>query len=255
MQPGIAIVAERPEPGLVDRARRLSGELSLPLTSAGEPGYDLHLVVTTRRLELREAGSRTGPVYADFCRPRSVSRRQVSALARDPLIRAIGLKAKPWHVVDATAGLGRNAVLLAWAGCSVTAIERSPAIAALLGDGLRRAMEDPQMQPVVADRLHLVRGDAREVLAEMADDEQPDAVYMDPMFPHRAKSAASKKEMRLCRLVAGDDTDAAELFTIARRTARHRVVVKRWLRAPPLAPDPAIQYKGRSIRYDVYLRG
>jgi 16S rRNA (guanine1516-N2)-methyltransferase len=73
------------------------------------------------------------------------------------------------------------------------------------------------------------------------------------MFPHRAKSALSKKEMRLCRLVAGDDPDAAELLEAARRAARHRVAVKRWLHAPPLGPPPAVQYKGQSIRYDVYL--
>ena len=43
------------------------------------------------------------------------------------------------------------------------------------------------------------------------------------------------------------------LLEIARRVARHRVVVKRWLHAPPVAPKPTVQYKGQSIRYDAYL--
>jgi 16S rRNA (guanine1516-N2)-methyltransferase len=100
-----------------------------------------------------------------------------------------------------------------------------------------------------------VCGDACEVLRTLGPDERPDVVYLDPMFPERAKSAASKKEMQVCRALAGDDSDAQELFAIAMRSARYRVVVKRWLLADPLGGPPSHQYPGQSTRYDVYVVG
>lgn len=169
------------------------------------------------------------------------------------LAKAVGFKGKPLSVVDATAGLGRDAFLLACMGCTVTAIERSPVVAALLQDGLGRAAADPALARIIEQRLHLVPGDARRLLARLPAEERPEVVYLDPMFPSGRKSAAVKKEMRLCRLVAGDDPDADELFEVARTVARTRVVVKRPLRAPHLGGKPAIVYKGTTIRYDVYL--
>lgn len=254
-QCSISVAFETDSPESSDRAHQLAAALGIPLAGAGCTGEDLRLVVTRDRLELREADRQTGPVYIDFVGGKLGVRRRQGRLVHDPLVRAIGRKGRDetWQVFDATAGLGRDAFLMAWAGCRVTLAERSPVVAALLEDGLARAMNDAEVGSVVRERLHLVRGDAREILSVLPEAQRPDAVYIDPMFPHRAKTALSKKEMRLCRLVAGDDPDAAELLEVARRVARHRVAVKRWLHAPPLAGAPGVQYKGQSIRYDVYL--
>lgn len=100
--------------------------------------------------------------------------------------------------------------------------------------------------------MTLVVADARDYLAALPAADCPDAVYLDPMFPQRRKSALVKKEMRIARLVAGDDSDAAELLAVARAVARSRVTVKRPVGAPPLAGEPAYAYPGRTIRYDVY---
>lgn len=253
MQCVMGVASESPLAGSAERAARLASDLGLPLITLDQPGFRLQLVVTDKRLELRETGRKSGPVYVDFVSGRVGARRRGGALLRDPLVRAVGRKAEPWDVWDVTAGLGRDALLLAWSRCRVTMVERSPVLAALLEDGLTRATREPELHPVVSERLRLVRGDARQLLAELPEADRPHAIYIDPMFPQRAKTALSKKEMQVCRLVAGEDADAAELFEIARGTARCRVVVKRWLHAPPLGPNPAIQYKGRSIRYDVYL--
>ena len=43
-------------------------------------------------------------------------------------------------MLDATAGLGRDAFVLASLGCQVTLIERVPAVAALLENGIERAL-------------------------------------------------------------------------------------------------------------------
>jgi 16S rRNA (guanine1516-N2)-methyltransferase len=51
----------------------------------------------------------------------------------------------------------------------------------------------------------------------------------------------------------GADEDAAELVEVARQVARDRVVVKRPLKAPDLAPGASHRFTGTSIRYDLYM--
>jgi len=139
-------------------------------------------------------------------------------------------------------------------------VERSPLLAALVADGLRRARQhtDPALAEIMR-RLSFSQGDAREVLAGLAGADRPETVYIDPMYPQSGKSALPQKEMRLCRKIVGDDADAGELFAVARRVARRRVVVKRSPHAPPLeasiATPPSIVCAGRKVRYDVYLVG
>lgn len=242
----IAVTAD--SAGLNERAAEVAHELGLPLAAAGDSGFDLRLVVTAVRLELRDGRDpRLGPVYVDFShldlRPYSanLSRRQ-------PLARAFGKKTR--RIVDATAGYGQDALLLALMGFHVTAIERSPAVAALARDGLARLAALTGTAPT--GRLELVTGDARLLLGALAP--PPDAIYLDPMFPpKRRKSAAVKKEMRLLRELVGDDADAVPLLEISRTIARDRVVVKRPDDAPPLAPGPSMSLKGKLVRYDVYL--
>ncbi|MHC4997206.1 MAG: class I SAM-dependent methyltransferase, partial [Planctomycetota bacterium] len=75
------------------------------------------------------------------------------------------------------------------------------------------------------------------------------------MFPHRKKSALVKKEMRLTRLVAGDDPDATELLAVALDTGAHRVAVKRAPLADPLqGATPSLTFKSKAVRYDVYIQ-
>jgi hypothetical protein len=67
------------------------------------------------------------------------------------------------------------------------------------------------------------------------------------------KMNAVRKEMVLFQRLVGDDADAERLLAAALDRARHRVVVKRPLAAPPLqgrAPDFSL--KGKSTRFDVY---
>ncbi|MGL9773657.1 MAG: class I SAM-dependent methyltransferase [Sodalis sp. (in: enterobacteria)] len=53
--------------------------------------------------------------------------------------KAVGIKGQGLpDVVDATAGLGRDAFVLACLGCRVQMFERHPVMAALLKNGLRR---------------------------------------------------------------------------------------------------------------------
>jgi 16S rRNA (guanine1516-N2)-methyltransferase len=154
-------------------------------------------------------------------------------------------------MLDATAGLGRDAFVLAELGCSVTLIERQALIAALLEDGLLRAQADPEVAPIVA-RMCLLCGNAIELMAAWAS-EPPQVIYLDPMFPHRDKSALVKKEMRLFRPLAGNDDDAPALLAAALKLATHRVVVKRPRKAPAIAGEkPGYVLEGKSSRFDIY---
>src|SRR5690606_14637508 len=101
-----------------------------------------------------------------------------------PLARAIGVGRGVDTVVDATAGLGRDAAALAAAGLSVAMVERHPVLAVLLEDALARARRDA---PELAARLTFVHADAFDVLAHWSP--PPDAVLIDPMFPDRGKTA------------------------------------------------------------------
>ncbi len=244
------------EDGARERAEALAAELRLPLIgrdSVIEEPEGLRLVVSADRLALGTANLRMGGTIAVDFAAGAVGYRRESARRRQPLARAVGLRGGPPSVMDATAGLGRDSFLLACLGCTVVAVERSLVLGTLLEDGLARARSstDEDLR-VVAGRITLVVEDARELLSTVAEDDRPDVVFMDPMYPVKKKAALPKKEMRICRRLVGDETDAAGLLAVARKTARRRVVVKRPKHAPPLEKGVAIEYRGKIARYDVY---
>ena len=95
--------------------------------------------------------------------------------------------------------------------------------------------------------------DQQQLLTAIASGRPPDVVYLDPMFPHRDKSALVKKEMRLFRPLVGDDQDAPALLEAAQALASHRVVVKRPRKAPIIeGARPGYALEGKSSRYDIY---
>ena len=168
------------------------------------------------------------------------------------LPKAVGLHKSPLPlVVDATAGLGRDAFLLASLGAAVTLIERSPVMHACLADGLARAAAAGAPWDQIVARMTLLAGDAKDLLPQLA----ADVVLVDPMHPPRHNSALVKQEMRDLRDVVGDDPDALELMTVALAHARKRVVLKWPLRAAPMAglPPPSHQITGKTTRYDVFM--
>lgn len=235
----------------------LAAELALPLAIEQSPVPTTHrLVLTGERLELRELGvGAPGPVYVDFTAGAADYRRRWGGGRQQPLARAVGLKSSAAPtVVDPTAGLGQDAFVLACLGCSVRLVERSPVIAALLRDGLRRAMQNPDTSAVVTERMSLQVADGREYLLYLDENQWPDVIYLDPMYPHRRKTALAGKEMRLLRTLAGDDPDAAELLAVALTRARRRVVVKRPRRAPALSgPMPDARIIAPNTRFDLYM--
>lgn len=196
------------------------------------------------------------PLQVDFVAGRAAHRRRFGGGRAQLVARACGLgKVAAPCVIDATAGLGRDAFVLASLGARVVLIERVTAIAALLDDGLRRAGLDAETADIAAS-MTLVTGDACRDLEALVKRSgvPPEVIHLDPMFPHRSKSALVKKEMRIFRELAGSDDDAPRLLDAALDVASHRVVVKRPRKAPPLeGPAPRHVLEGKTSRYDIYV--
>lgn len=197
-----------------------------------------------------------GVVRADLASGAMQWRLQHGGGRGEQVAKACGVRGHACpSILDATAGLGRDSLILASLGCAVVMCERSPIVAALLEDGLRRAALQLELAPILA-RMRFLPQDAAEVLSQLDDYgiAPPDVVYLDPMFPHRDKQALVKKEMRVFRQVVGDDTDDDRLLTVARAVAHKRVVVKRPRHAPHLAGvEPTQVLEGQSGRFDIYL--
>ena len=200
------------------------------------------------------SASAPGAVRVDFLAGAVAHRCRFGGGSGQMIAKAVGVQpgVRP-SVLDATAGLGRDAFVLAQLGCLMTLVERQPVIAALLEDGLRRAAGDADTAPIV-QRMRLLRGNAVEIMRGWREI-PPQVVYLDPMFPLRTKSALVKKEMRALRPLAGDDADAPALLDAALALASHRVVVKRPRQAPTLGGhEPSHVLAGRSSRFDVYAK-
>lgn len=241
------------------QASEWAHRLSLPLieTPLSEPKRyreaTLLLVCSPEGLHLQQTGrDAPGPVCVDWRSGKSDHRRRQGGGNGQLVAKAVGIAkaSRPLRVVDATAGLGEDAFVMATLGAEVILIERSPVMAALLADGMARAQADPELAPILA-RMTLVQTSATDWLGE--NRESADVVYLDPMFPGRGKSALVKKEMRVCRGVVGDDPDADQLLEAALEAAACRVVVKRPRKAPQVsAREPATRLEGRSSRFDLY---
>ncbi|SDL40903.1 16S rRNA (guanine1516-N2)-methyltransferase [Modicisalibacter muralis] len=237
--------------------RPLAERLGLAWASA-QPAQGLALIETPQGLAIAGDPLRYGnPLVVDFATGRADHRRRFGGGRGQLVAKACGLgKGVTPRVVDATAGLGRDAFVLAGLGAPVLMLERMPAIFALLEDGLRRALGADAEIHDIAMRLQARWADAASDLAGavVASGFEAQVIHLDPMFPHRDKSALVKKEMRVFRELAGDDDDAPRLLEAALDVATHRVAVKRPRRAPPIAgPRPAHVIETRTSRYDLYV--
>ena len=222
---------------------------------ADEPDADFALQLGAAGLQFVELGPQApGAVRVDFVEGAVAHRRLFGGGTGQMIAKAVGVQpgVRP-QVLDATAGLGRDAFVLASLGCTMTLIERQPLIAALLEDGLARAKGDAEVGPIVA-QMQLLHGDAIQLIAGWTG-AAPQVIYLDPMFPHRDKTALVKKEMRLFRPLVGADQDAPALLAAALALASHRVVVKRPRKAPCIeGAKPSYVLEGKSSRYDIYAK-
>lgn len=185
-------------------------------------------------------------IYSDFTNHNLQKRTQQNN--HELIVKAVNLKENK-YIWDATAGLGKDAFVLASFGAKVHLFERNPIVATLLSDGLRRARADIKTQ-TIAEKMQLTFGSIN--LA--TDIESPQAIYIDTMFPERKKNALVKKEMQFFQEIIREENDDKDLLLTARKFPVNRIVVKRPIKAEYLGNiKPAYQYTGKNIRFDVYL--
>lgn len=234
-----------------NRAKCIAEKWQLPYASEYPDGVyvtvDKSVVQIKDPLEPKQQG-----VYVDFMSAQLNYRQEKGGGTKEPLARAFALKRnEPRTIIDATPGLGRDAFVMASLGATVIMVERSPVVAALLEDGLLR-LADAGHELVA--RLKLVVANSQQYLAQLTE-EHIDGVYLDPMFPHRKKSALVKKEMRIFQQFVGFDEDADELLLPALQLAKKRVVVKRPNGAEVLSgKQPSMAIESKKHRFDVYIK-
>lgn len=192
------------------------------------------------------------PLRIDFCAGEHAARAARATVKQEAIARACGLqKLKQPHILDGTAGLGRDALVLASLGATVGLNERQPLVAALLEDALERLQT---CDPDLAQRLYFAGNDC---LGSTFIPRFPfDVVYLDPMYPkgERVQRAAVKKDMQMFQHLVGTDVDADTLLEPALLLATHRVVVKRPQHAEFLGGrKPTHQVISNKHRFDVYL--
>ncbi|MTB46836.1 16S rRNA (guanine(1516)-N(2))-methyltransferase RsmJ [Providencia sp. wls1950] len=217
------------------------------------PDALMALVLTPENLQLRKMDEpKLGGIFVDFVSGAMAHRRKFGGGRGEAVAKAVGIKKEYLpDVIDATAGLGRDAFVLAALGCKVRMLERHPVVAALLDDGLQRGYQDPEIGEWLQSRMSLIHASSITTLAEIT--EAPDVIYLDPMYPHRQKSALVKKEMRVFQSLVGADDDADSLLAPAIALAKRRVVVKRPDYAEPLAGQKAPSaVTTKSHRFDIY---
>jgi 16S rRNA (guanine1516-N2)-methyltransferase len=253
----IAIVRQGGETSPTEHT--LQQALNLPLVSAEEAatGFHYQLRLEAGGLTLH-ASADNGPagLRVDFSSSRLDQRAQ-DRLRKQNLVRAVGIKTginagnKP-AVLDATAGLGTDAFLLASAGCQVQMLERSAVVHALLLDALNRGMSlQEDSLSLTLSRMSLLQADFMDAPIQAG---VFDVIYLDPMFPQTGKSARAKKPMFLLQGLLGHGEDGAALLERAMLLAARRVVVKRGKLSASLGQRPAdICFRGNSNRFDVYL--
>jgi len=236
----------------------LASQLQLPLCPIATRPRDCDdfralLICSADKLSLQQTGRHApGPVVVEFGSAAMRHRRRGGH--NELLGKAVGLGKKPqMHILDATAGLGRDSFILADLGCRVTLCERNKIIAGMLTSGLRMATasEDAWLRSAI-QRMDLQLDDARSL--GTATLQGVDVIYLDPMFPDRGKRAKVKKEMALFHELLGAGEDADELLLWALQQDVARVVVKRPPKAPELAGrKPSHTISGKAVRYDVYV--
>jgi 16S rRNA (guanine1516-N2)-methyltransferase len=216
-------------------------------------------VLDASGLALHALGEAYGvSIRADFHGSTVTYRRKKGGGKGQMIAKAVGLHSgiRP-TVLDATAGLGGDGFVLASLGCEVTLLERVSEVRALLASGLAQAKnfavtDDPELLTIL-ERIQLMEADSLSYLAGIREDERPDVIYLDPMFPEPGKRAMVKKEMRVFHELVGQDSDADQLLDLALAKARYRVVVKRPRIAPTLNNrEPSHSLAGKSNRYDIY---
>lgn len=253
-------------------------KFNYPCVKNSDISTTLNLNYTSDFVELRN-NEKNIAIHIDFLSGDLAHRQQFGGGRGQSIAKAIGLKqgTAPPTIIDATAGLAKDAFVLACLGCPVTLLERSPIIVELIQDAIKRAEENEQFKLIQKTGFNVIAESSIDYLTKLLDQSKtinpdescpeviypeviypdviyPDVIYLDPMYPDRKKSASVKKNMQILQSLLGKDEDTEELLNIALKVAKKRVVVKRPKGADNLSiVKPTYQVSSKKTRYDIYI--
>ena len=200
------------------------------------------LLVTSQQLMLQCAPFT--PLAADFSW--NTVRHKHSAGKKLALVRAVKPHSK-MYIIDATAGWGRDAAILASFGARVLMLERELFMGELLADALARRNWLSQHKL----NLELQVIDAMQYLNALPMNQLPDVIYLDPMHPARHKNALVKKDLQILQQLLDYDSKALELLHLARTKVTQHVIMKWPIHGPKLAKSTTT-IRSKTVRYDIY---
>lgn len=163
------------------------------------------------------------------------------------LARALGIKKgmpRP-RILDATMGMGKDAVLMLAMGLAVTSWERNAWIY-LLHLNYRELKEEQDAFPW--DQWEQCFGEVKPQESEYS------VIYFDPMYNEVSSKSAPKKNMRIFREALAEDVDAKEVALELLAKTGARLVIKRPKKANTLIENPHHQVIGKSTRFDIYQK-
>ena len=220
-------------------ARRIGAEIS------EKPGPKLTILFHAKGVSLTGYGL---SYQGDF--ENMLHRVTNGRLQHEMLVRAAKSDKPGRKAIDATAGMGEDAFLLAAQGYEVTLFEQNPVIAVLLKDALHRAKKHPVLKDI-ASRMNLVQDNSVEGMSKLLD--PVDVIYLDPMFPARQKSSLINKKLQLIQKLEPPCSEETDLFDAAISASPSKIIVKRPLKSEFLAGrKPSYTLNGKAIRYDCY---
>lgn len=229
------------DPAFAKAASSLARHVGVRLSD--EPGQALTLIVDRNGVSLNGFGL---SLRGDFTT--LLYRVTRGRLSHEMLVKMTKTKSEHPLAVDATAGMGEDAFLLAASGYEVILFEQDAVIAALLRDAMNRARSHPILAEIIG-RMRLVEGDSIRLMSGIVG--SPDVVYLDPMFPERRKSGLINKKLQLLQKLEQPCAQEEELLNAALSVRPKKIIIKRPLKGAYLAGrKPGYSVKGKAIRYD-----
>ena len=222
---------------LLDKAKDIVHQFNLEINDTFLPR--LHL--NHQGLSLLNTDEAVVALDWNDCKWRRLAKGAFGSL---PLVRAC-LAGQKVNVLDISAGFGKDALLLAYAGAKVDLVERNSLVAALLFDAFERFNH-----PVIKAKMRVFFSEAATYLENLK--EYPDVVFFDPMHPERQKSALVKKNLQCLQQIIPPNDDVLDLIHLAQKKCQTRLVVK-WPAKIKTVTPPDFSLSGKTIRYDIYL--
>mgnify|MGYP001212874575 FL=1 len=165
------------------------------------------------------------------------------------LKKAIGKTDRPLRILDSTAGLLGDSMIMLALGHSVTAYEQSKILYTILNNQLNQLPEtDSNLL-----NFKLINSNVCET---NFNEKSFDVIYFDPMYPEDKASSARRSDLKKINSILeieGLASDPESTFNYLRSIPSTKLIVKRPLKVD--AFEGSINYKitGKSVRFDIYL--